>query len=381
MTSVHHFHHHPHGFGGFPMDMGNGPFSGRHGHPHHHHHGPPPPFWDHAHGPWQAQEGPEQSDSSAEADDASPENDSARSAGPGNQADEQRPEGRRHGRRGRGFGHCRGGPRAFRGHGPGHHPFDAFSTDFARGRGGFPGHRGGPRGHGRHFGRRGGHFHGPPPFMRNFFPYTEEDVELMMSRLGCHGNEEIDFIPRADVFSTANEFVVHVPLPGAKKSDLNVEYDAENSTLRLQGIVHRPGMNEEMGQALVVNEHAYKTGVFERKLKLAHRRETAHVDSDKITASLNDGILVVILAKIPIDPEAPPKKIPVEMADEKTDAAGEDAKADEQSPPAAQLDAMTVDSETEKGEDERVPTPGPDSDFSDVEEEEEGHEYVKVDVQ
>ncbi|GAD99549.1 conserved hypothetical protein [Paecilomyces variotii No. 5] len=379
MTSV----HQPHGFGEFPMDMGNGPFFGHHGHPRHHHHGPPPPFWGHAHGPWQAQEGPDQMDSAREADDASPsENEGARDSGPGDQAGDRHPKERRHGRRGRGFGHCRGGPRAFRGHCPGHHPFTPFSTDFARGRGGFPGHRGGPRGHGLHFGRRGGHFHGPPPFIRNFIPCTEEDVELVMGRFGYHGNEEMDFIPRADVFSTANEFVVHIPLPGAKKSDISVEYDAENSTLRLQGIVHRPGMTEEMGHALVVNERAYKTGVFERKLKLGHRRETAHIDADKITASLNDGILLVVLAKVSIDPEVLPKKIHVEMVDEKTGTAGEDAKPDEQNPPAARLDAMTIDSETEKGEeDEPVLTPGSDSDFSNVEEEEEGHEYFKVDVQ
>ncbi|KAJ9271242.1 hypothetical protein DTO212C5_2592 [Paecilomyces variotii] len=368
MASVHHFHHHPHGFHGFgesPMDMGSGPFFGPHGHPHHHrhHHHGPPPFWEHAHGSWQAQECSDHP-SSEEADDASPsenEGTAAPRAGPGDQAGERSPEGRRQGRRGRGHahGHHHGGPRAFRGHGPGHHGFAAFSTDFTRGRGGFHGHRGGPRGHGPHFGRRGGHFHGPTL------------------------NQEIDFIPRADVFSTANEFVVHVPLPGAKKSDISVEYDADHSSLRLKGVVHRPGITEEMKDALVLDGHAYWTGAFERKIKLGYRREPAHIDSDKITASLNDGILVVVLPKIAVDPENQTKKIRIEVVDDKTDSTGEDRKADEeQSPPAAQLDTMTMDSETEKGEDgQQVHTPGPESDFSDVEEEAEGHEYVKVDVQ
>jgi HSP20 family protein len=103
--------------------------------------------------------------------------------------------------------------------------------------------------------------------MRHFAAMAGMDMNHMMGHWPRHGNEEIDFIPRADLFDTANEFVVHVSLPGAKKSDLSVEYDASHSTLRLRGVVHRPGMTEEMNRAFIFDERAFETGVFERKIR------------------------------------------------------------------------------------------------------------------
>lgn len=104
-----------------------------------------------------------------------------------------------------------------------------------------------------------------------------------------------DFVPEADVFDTESAFVVHVSLPGAKKEDVGVNWDAEKSELSVAGVIYRPG-DEEFLKTLAINDR--KVGPFERKIRLGSRANPATIDSDGITAKLEDGVLRVQVPKM-----------------------------------------------------------------------------------
>lgn len=104
-----------------------------------------------------------------------------------------------------------------------------------------------------------------------------------------------DLVPDADIFDTESAYVVHISLPGAKKEDVGVNWDAEKSELSVAGVIYRPG-DEEFLKTLAMNER--KVGPFERKLRLGTRASPAHIDTDGITAKLEDGILRVEVPKL-----------------------------------------------------------------------------------
>jgi len=182
-----------------------------------------------------------------------------------------------HRRRGRrGSCHGRGGP---------HH-----SGNFG-GRHSHGPHHGGPRHHGRRGGwapwGRGG-FGGPPfnplAFAGSFFEPESSNKDPIA-----------DFKPEADIFDTQSAFVIHVSLPGAKKEDVGVNWDAEKSELSIAGVVYRPG-DEELLKTLAMDER--KVGPFERKVRLGTRANPALVDVDGISAKLEDGVLRVEVPKL-----------------------------------------------------------------------------------
>jgi HSP20 family protein len=92
--------------------------------------------------------------------------------------------------------------------------------------------------------------------------------------------------------------VVHVSLPGAKKEDVGVNWDAEKSELSIAGVVYRIG-DEEFLKTLAMGER--KVGPFERKVRLGTRANPAQVDADMITAKLEDGVLRVEVPKLDRD--------------------------------------------------------------------------------
>lgn len=211
----------------------------------------------------------------------------------------------RHGRCGgpRRRGHCGpggfGGPWAHGGprHGGPHHGGPYPGPHEARHGG--PPHGGphhGPRGFGRRGGwgpwGRGGMFGGgfDPSVLATQFWNQFNDTETSNKAA-----ESEDHTPDADVFDTENAFVIHVSLPGAKKEDVGVNWDADKSELSVAGVIYRPG-DEEFLKALAVNER--KVGAFEKKIRLGTRATPAHIDIDGITAKLEDGILRVEVPKL-----------------------------------------------------------------------------------
>ena len=103
-----------------------------------------------------------------------------------------------------------------------------------------------------------------------------------------------DFTPPADIFDTPDAYVVHISLPGAKKEDVGVNWDADKSELNVAGVIYRPG-NEEFLKTLALDER--KVGVFDRKVKLGSKANPANVDADGISAKMEDGVLLVTIPK------------------------------------------------------------------------------------
>jgi HSP20 family molecular chaperone IbpA len=122
-------------------------------------------------------------------------------------------------------------------------------------------------------------------------------------------NEEVDFEPRTDIFDTSASYVVHLSLPGAKKQDIGVDWDGENSVLRITGVVHRPGVDEQLLSQLVVNGRKRENGVFEKAIRLGTKRDPANVDVAGITAKMTDGVLVVKVPKV--DREIHKREVPI----------------------------------------------------------------------
>ncbi|KAI9808170.1 MAG: hypothetical protein M1825_004627 [Sarcosagium campestre] len=168
-----------------------------------------------------------------------------------------------------------GGPRGKRGHCGGR------GAPGGWGRGGFPG--GFP---GAFHGAGGPHAGGPfGAFLNTAFNPGQAE-------------EEGDYRPAVDVFTTQSSYHVHVSLPGAKKDDVGLDWNADKSELSIGGVIYRPG-DEDFLNTLAMGER--KVGAFKRKVRLGNERNPAEVDADAITAKLEDGVLRVELPKVEKD--------------------------------------------------------------------------------
>lgn len=316
MASIYYLNHPPTFWDQLTTGLEDHPFFAPRGHHHHHaHHHRPHPFWgwdnqtqsnngsDGAKASQAADQNPASPGPSAPAE-ARPEAEKETNSSESGSDNDQRRRGQcgkgKHHHNGRGcphhgLGKGRGGKSK---HGSGHHHKGFHGHPFAHFFGGPPPGRGPHRGH-----------HGGPPapnfdFLRN-----------LAAQFGIHLNEptqeNVDFVPSVDVFDTPTKYIVHVSLAGAKKDDLSIDYDPDESVLRLAGVVYRPGINEDLHQALVMEERAREVGVFEREIRLGTRESPAAVAVDEITAKLEDGVLNVGLPKIVVEPELK-KKVVVE---------------------------------------------------------------------
>lgn len=165
-------------------------------------------------------------------------------------------------------------------------------------RGHFGPHRGGSgaRGRGGPCGR-GGHHEGSP-----FGDFDLNKIGQFLTSqfgLGVEGNNKEDssskdFSPPADVFDTEDSYIVHISLPGAKKEDVGVNWDADKSELSVAGVIYRPG-SEDFLKTIALDER--KVGVFERKIRLGSRASPAQVDLEGISAKMEDGVLMVTIPK------------------------------------------------------------------------------------
>jgi HSP20 family protein len=110
--------------------------------------------------------------------------------------------------------------------------------------------------------------------------------------------DEETFTPPVDIFSTPTGWTIHLAIPGAKKQDVAVHWDADNSLLVVSGIVYRPG-DEQFLSGMVSGER--RVGLFERKIELppagGEGQVKDEVDGNRITAKLEDGVLVVVVGK------------------------------------------------------------------------------------
>jgi HSP20 family protein len=106
------------------------------------------------------------------------------------------------------------------------------------------------------------------------------------------------FLPQVDVFETESAITLKADLPGVRIGDLNIK--VENDTLVLSGERAAESTEQNSWQRL---ERSY--GSFTRQFSLPDT-----VDSQKVAASLKDGVLTITLAK---KDAAKPRTIQVEI--------------------------------------------------------------------
>jgi HSP20 family protein len=107
------------------------------------------------------------------------------------------------------------------------------------------------------------------------------------------------FVPPVDVYEDEHNLVLKLEVPGVNEEDLNVS--VENDTLTIEG--QRKFEKEEKEENFHRIERRY--GSFARTFKLPNT-----VDTDKVDAGYEKGILKIVLAK---RAEAKPKQIKVGM--------------------------------------------------------------------
>ncbi|KAL8804645.1 MAG: hypothetical protein Q9182_002453 [Xanthomendoza sp. 2 TL-2023] len=158
-------------------------------------------------------------------------------------------------------------------------------------------HRGGPRSFSRRCGTN-------PPWA-NFTNTPDFDLAKLADFFASHltptpssspkDTNPKDFSPPADIFDTDDAYIIHLSLPGAKKEDVGVAWDAEKSELAIAGVIYRPGGDEEFLKTLVMEER--QVGVFERKIRLGSRASPAVVEEEGMGARMEDGVLIVRVPK------------------------------------------------------------------------------------
>ena len=209
--------------------------------------------------------------------------------------------------RGRGGQFHRGGPFGGRG-GPGFGPHPFFGGPGRCGRGGpppggFPFRGwGGPRGRRWRDPAFWAQFRGGPGEEQSFnmdviakFLKESFGIDLGGGDRGRGRNDpDADYVPPVDVFDSPAAFVIHVSLAGAKKEDLGVTWNAEESSLHVAGVIHRPG-DEALLKTIAMDER--DVGAFERNVRLGDRTHPAAIDADNITARMEDGVLIVEVPK------------------------------------------------------------------------------------
>lgn len=104
-----------------------------------------------------------------------------------------------------------------------------------------------------------------------------EGVERMEARKA--------YVPDVDVVESAQNTVLVADMPGVDAGD--VEVTLEKSILTIRG---KPAKEKPEGVSLVYSE--YGIGDFERSFTISEE-----IDRENITASINDGVLKVVLSK------------------------------------------------------------------------------------
>ena len=124
------------------------------------------------------------------------------------------------------------------------------------------------------------------------------DLLTMQERIeSLLGRATPGWVPPVDLAECADRYVLTVELPGLAREDVRI--DLEDGTLRLHGQRPSPGCCPERYQQLERGQ-----GQFSRSFRFAHP-----VVADGITATLDTGVLTVVIPKAPVTDE---RRVPVE---------------------------------------------------------------------
>ena len=141
----------------------------------------------------------------------------------------------------------------------------------------------------------------PTTDLLNEFSSVQHEIDCMFDRF-LHGGTADDgfassWLPAVDIVEHETEYLVDVELPGVKKDDVKIS--VANDVLTIRG--EKTQEKEKQEKSHYRTERVY--GSFQRSFTLP-----TSVQSDKIEASYDKGILAITLPKLE---EAKPKQIEV----------------------------------------------------------------------
>ena len=140
------------------------------------------------------------------------------------------------------------------------------------------------------------------------FTTLQERMNRLLRDSSGEGREEslitTNFAPAVDVYEDEHNVTLKIEVPGIDEKDIDVRI--ENNTLTVHG--ERKFEKEEKEENFRRVERQY--GSFTRSFTLPNT-----VDSDKVSANYDKGVLKITLAK---KAEAKPKQIKVNVGSEKT---------------------------------------------------------------
>ena len=109
-----------------------------------------------------------------------------------------------------------------------------------------------------------------------------------------------EWVPAVDIIDEKDRFLLHADVPGVNPED--VEISLEERVLTVSGVRNA----EVLGENTDLRRSERLTGRFSRRFTLP---ETT--DADRVTAKISNGILEVVIPKLP---EVQPRRITVEAA-------------------------------------------------------------------
>jgi HSP20 family protein len=105
-------------------------------------------------------------------------------------------------------------------------------------------------------------------------------------------------IPYVDVVDSGSEYVVKAELPGLKKENVQIELWANEVSITARSEVE----TEERGKTYLHRERAFST--FRRRIGFGES-----IDTEKVSASMAEGVLEIKLPKLEPKPKKKSKKI------------------------------------------------------------------------
>jgi HSP20 family protein len=105
-------------------------------------------------------------------------------------------------------------------------------------------------------------------------------------------------IPYVDVIDSGSEYVVKAELPGLKKENVQIEVETNEVPITAKSEVEK----EERGKTYLHRERAFST--FRRRIGFGES-----IDTEKVSASMAEGVLEIKLPKLEPKPKKKTKKI------------------------------------------------------------------------
>jgi HSP20 family protein len=140
--------------------------------------------------------------------------------------------------------------------------------------------------------------------IRGYNPFAEleelrEQFNKVFNQVQTRNESDVAFIPTVNTREGDDAYYIEVELPGVKKEDISI--DVNENTLTISG--ERKVRDEHKDDNFYKIESLY--GKFERSFSLPE-----DVDSDKIEATSNNGVLEIKIPKV-VKVEKTPKKIEI----------------------------------------------------------------------